>query len=157
MSEISAKPNRRPIRLHPALFDVIDSEAAYRGEKAGTVANRILAEELERVEAVGIEHCVVRDSRRYNDIPESERVGEGWYVLPTKAEIAKHLPSRGIGSISKQVSFYFSDKNLAVLEKIVRMQNIVKTMDSEGEILTIRFAVVGLMLNNKLLSEVDEL
>ena len=35
MNLSAEKPNRRPIRLCSAVYDVIDSEAAYRGEKAG--------------------------------------------------------------------------------------------------------------------------
>ena len=47
------KPIRRPFRLCSAVYDAIDSEAAYRGEKAGTVANRILADELNKVAEIG--------------------------------------------------------------------------------------------------------
>ena len=54
MNLSAEKPNRRPIRLCSAVYDVIDSEAAYRGEKAGTVANRMLADELNKVAEVGI-------------------------------------------------------------------------------------------------------
>ena len=50
MNLSAEKPNRRPIRLCSAVYDAIDSEAAYRGEKAGTIANRILADELDMVQ-----------------------------------------------------------------------------------------------------------
>ena len=46
-----------------------------------------------------------------------------------------------------------SDKHLALLEEIVRLQNIIKTVDLDGKIHTLRFAVVGLFLNNKNISE----
>ena len=54
MNLSAEKPNRRPIRLCSAVYDAIDSEAAYRGEKAGTIANRILADELDKVAKIGM-------------------------------------------------------------------------------------------------------
>ena len=120
MNLSAEKPNRRPIRLCSAVYDAIDSEAAYRGEKAGTIANRILANELDKVAKIGIKHCVVYGSNKYKSMTGTDREGETWYILPAKEEIEKHLPSKSVGGKSKQVSFYLSDKHLALLEEIVR-------------------------------------
>lgn len=156
MNLSAEKPNRRPIRLCSAVYDAIDSEAAYRGEKAGTVANRMLADELNKVAKVGIEYCVVYGSSKYKTITKADREGERWYIIPTKEEIEKHLPSKRMGGMSKQVSFYLSNKHLTLLEEIVRLQNIVKTINMDGEIHTLRFAVMGLLLNNELLCETGD-
>ena len=45
---------------------------------------------------------------------------------------------------------------IVLLEEIVRLQNIIKTVDLDGKIHTLRFAVVGLLLNNKLIRETGD-
>ena len=101
MNLSAEKPNRRPIRLCSAVYDAIDSEAAYRGEKAGTIAIRILADELDKVAKIGIKHCVVYGSNKYRSMTGTDREGEEWYILPAKEEIEKHLPSKSVGGKSK--------------------------------------------------------
>ena len=156
MSVSLAKPFRKPIRLRSTVYNAIDREAAFYGEKAGTVANRIVEEELNKIERVGIDHCIVRGSVAYKAISESDRAEENYYIIPDKEAITKQLPSRGVADTSNQVSFYLSQKQMKLLECIVKIQNIVGTIDSD-KILTLRYAIVGLMLNNEVLSEIEKM
>ena len=53
--------------------------------------------------------------------------------------------------INKQVTFYLTEEQLEILKAVVRIQDIRKSMDC-GEIVTYRFAVLGLLLNNEALN-----
>ena len=84
MNLSAEKPNRRPIRLCSAVYDAIDSEAAYRGEKAGTIANRILADELDKVAKIGIKHCVVYGSNKYRSMRGPTGKGRNGIYFPQR-------------------------------------------------------------------------
>ena len=58
---------------------------------------------------------------------------------------------RGGKPINKQVTFYLTEEQLEILKAVVRIQDIRKSMDC-GEIVTYRFAVLGLLLNNEALN-----
>ena len=88
----------------------------------------------------------------YAAIPEGKR--SSYYVLPESKDIIEYLPEqtgkRGAKPINKQVTFYLMEDQLETLKKIVRIQDIRKSMD-HGQIVTYRFAVLGLLLNNEAL------
>ena len=153
MKESQAKPVRKPIRLRSTIFEYIDKKAAYMGLRTGTLANRILEEELDKVKRAGIDHCVRRGSKAYENLTPEEQAGKNYYVIPAKESIEIHMPNRGEGDGSNQVSFYMTEAQLNLLEDIVRFQNIKGTVDA-GKVLTLRYAVVGLLLNNEVLSKV---
>ena len=108
--------------------------------------------ELNKAASVKPEHCVVFGSEDYAAIPEGKR--SSYYVLPESKDIIEYLPEqtgkRGAKLINKQVTFYLMEDQLETLKKIVRIQDIRKSMD-HGQIVTYRFAVLGLLLNNEAL------
>ena len=108
--------------------------------------------ELNKAASVKPEHCVVFGSEDYAAIPEGKR--SSYYVLPESKDIIEYLPEqtgkRGAKPINKQVTFYLMEDQLETLKKIVRIQDIRKSMD-HGQIVTYRFAVLGLLLNNEAL------
>ena len=75
-------------------------------------------------------------------------------MLPESKDIIEYLPEqtgkRGAKPNQKHVTFYLMEDQLETLKKIVRIQDIRKSMD-HGQIVTYRFAVLGLLLNNEAL------
>lgn len=140
------------IRFRPEIYECFELEAAYQGLRVGTVANQLLISELNKAANAGQEHCVVFGSEEYAAIPERER--SSYYVLPESKKIIEYLPEqtgkRGAKPINKQVTFYLTEDQLETLKKIVQIQDIRKSTD-RGKIITYRFAVLGLLLNNKAL------
>ena len=141
------KKERVLIRFRPEIYECFELEAAYQGLRVGTIANQLLISELNKAASVKPEHCVV-----FGSIPEGKR--SSYYVLPESKDIIEYLPEqtgkRGAKPINKQVTFYLMEDQLETLKKIVRIQDIRKSMD-HGQIVTYRFAVLGLLLNNEAL------
>ena len=52
---------RLRIRLHRKIYDLLEMEALWQDSKIGTLANRILQEELAKLRQVGPDHCVCGD------------------------------------------------------------------------------------------------
>ena len=52
---------RLRIRLHRKIYDLLEMEALWQDSKIGTLANRILQEELAKLRQVGLDHCVCGD------------------------------------------------------------------------------------------------
>ena len=146
------KKERVLIRFRPEIYECFELEAAYQGLRVGTVANQLLISELNKVANAGQEHCVVWGTEEYAAIPEDKR--SRYYVLPDSKTIIEYLPEqtgkRGAKPINKQITFYLTEDQFETLEKIVQIQDIRKSMD-RGKIVTYRFAVLGLLLNNEAL------
>ena len=47
---------RLRIRLHRKIYDLLEMEALWQDSKIGTLANRILQEELAKLRQVGMDH-----------------------------------------------------------------------------------------------------
>ena len=74
---------RLRIRLHRNIYGLLEMEALWQDSKIGTLANRILQEELAKLRQVGLDHCVCGDedaasARRI----EAEKHPESYYMLP---------------------------------------------------------------------------
>ena len=52
---------RLRIRLHRKIYDLLEMEALWQDSKIGTLANRILQEELAKLRQAGLDHCVCGD------------------------------------------------------------------------------------------------
>ena len=141
------------IRFRPEIYECFELEAAYEGLRVGTIANRLLISEIKKVARVGKGHCVVSGSEEDMAIPEGKK--QEYYVLPASRDVIEYLPEqtgkRGGKPINKQVTFYLTEEQLEILKAVVRIQDIRKSMDC-GEIVTYRFAVLGLLLNNEALN-----
>lgn len=126
-------------------------EAAYQGLRVGTIANQLLISELNKAASVEPEHCVVFGSEDYAAIPEGKR--SSYYVLPESKDIIEYLPEqtgkRGAKPINKQVTFYLMEDQLETLKNCPD-SGYSQSMD-HGQIVTYRFAVLGLLLNNEAL------
>lgn len=142
------------IRFQPLIYDNLEYEAAFEGVKLGGIANRLLLEELSKVEKVGINNCFVLDSEEYEKTLPEIRQGREVYILPPKETIAKYLPEKIGRTINRQVSFYLPKQKYDLLTQIVELQDIMGTMDGD-RVSSYRYAVHGLLLNNPLVQKLD--
>ena len=149
---MSEQKRRLLIRFQPAIADYFDYQAAFEGSMLGTVANRLLREELGKIEAVGIENCFVTGSEEYKKAFPTKRKTKGIYMIPPKATIEKYLPQRNGKTINRQVSFILTERELEILEQVVVIQDIMGTMNNRG-ICSFRYAVHGLLLNSPILKK----
>lgn len=143
------------IRFQPMIGDCLEYEAAFEGIRFGTLANRLLREELDKLENIGIENCFIKDTEEYeNALPEIEQ-GRRVYILPSQETISRYIPKKNARTINRQVSFIIYEHDREVLEEIVRLQDIMGTMEY-GEVVSYRYAIHGLLLNNPVIQRLDE-
>ena len=143
------------IRFQPMIGDCLEYEAAFEGIRFGTLANRLLREEMDKLENIGIENCFIKDTEEYeNALPEIEQ-GRRVYILPSQETISRYIPKKNARTINRQVSFIIYEHDREVLEEIVRLQDIMGTMEY-GEVVSYRYAIHGLLLNNPVIQRLDE-
>ena len=143
------------IRFQPMMGDCLEYEAAFEGIRIGTLANRLLREELDKLEDIEIKNCFIKDTEEYeNALPEIEQ-GRRAYILPSQETISRYVPKKNARTINRQVSFLVYERDREVLEEIVRLQDIMGTME-HGEVVSYRYAVHGLLLNNPVIQRLDE-
>ena len=62
------------VRFRPEISECFELQAIYEGLRVGTIANRVLREEIEKVRMAGKGHIITRDSSEFE---EYETAGEG--------------------------------------------------------------------------------
>lgn len=62
------------VRFRPEISECFDLRASYEGLRTGTIANRALRKEIEKVSRVGKGHIIIRDSAESG---KREAAGEG--------------------------------------------------------------------------------
>ena len=127
------------VRFRPEISECFELQAIYEGLRVGTIANRVLREEIEKVRREGKGHIITRDSAEFE---EYETAGEGSdpvYVLPNAKEVIAYMPDQARKRGTK-------DDEIKALNEVVYAQDIRIAMDC-GEIVTYRFAILALLLN----------
>ncbi len=150
------------IRLYIDINEAIDREAAWQGVKIGTLTNRIVREELAKIEAVGLENCLFRGSLAYNArAAEIEKSPEKFYVIPSFDLRERYTPSNGRGiDVGSQVSLYLTDEQVGILHDLAAREMLRGTWkrgdDGAVEVTSYRYILVGLLLNHPILAELTE-
>ena len=62
------------VRFRPEISECFELQAIYEGLRVGTIANRVLREEIEKVRRAGKGHIITRDSAEFE---EYETAGKG--------------------------------------------------------------------------------
>ena len=132
---------RLRIRLHRTIYDLLEMEALWQDSKIGTLANRILQEELARLRQVGLDHCVCGDedaasARRI----EAENHPESYYVLPSFDCREKYMPTHGRGLDTKgQVTLLVTAEQLQLIDALFeRESGCVRGLYSESQGQTVK-------------------
>lgn len=150
------------IRLHIDIQDAIDREAAWQGVKIGTLTNRIVREELAKIEAVGPDNCLICGSREYTQrAAEWQSRPAAFYLLPDFALRERYTPTNGRGIDSgAQVTLYLTPAQVGILHALAAREMLRGTWkrgaDGAVEITSYRYVLVGLLLNHPLLAELTE-
>ena len=142
---------RLRIRLHRKIYDLLEMEALWQDSKIGTLANRILQEELAKLRQVGLDHCVCGDedaasARRI----EAEKHPESYYMLPSFDCREKYMPTHGRGLDTKgQVTLLVTAEQLQLIDALFdRESGCVRGLYSESQGQTVksyRYQIVGLL------------
>ena len=133
---------RLRIRLHRKIYDLLEMEALWQDSKIGTLANRILQEELAKLR-------------------QAEKHPESYYVLPSFDCREKYMPTHGRGLDTKgQVTLLVTAEQLQLIDALFdRESGCVRGLYSESQGQTVksyRYQIVGLLLHNPLLQELQK-
>ena len=138
-----AKEVKINLRLSMRVREVLNDEAEVEDTRIGTVANRLLQEELGRMMAVGSDRCVMKDTKEYRALMPHL---EASYVLPTELEINRHITTRLDDKNYPQVSLYFTKEQAEVMDGLVKKQRIRGTLYYDGSVKYYRYVIVGMLL-----------
>ena len=121
-----------------------------------------MQEELAKLRQVGLDHCVCGDedaasARRI----EAEEHPESYYMLPSFDCREKYMPTHGRGLDTKgQVTLLVTAEQLQLIDALFdRESGCVRGLYSESQGQTVksyRYQIVGLLLHNPLLQELQK-
>lgn len=146
-----------PVRFRSDFAEMLEIRAWYEGSRLGTLANRLIKIELQKVSRVGEKYIVSKGSAEYDELIATGGMDESYYLLPEIDEIASFMPAnegrRGTKLMkNKQVSLYLTEDEVSQLNRVVYAQDVFGTYDGE-KILSYRYAIHGLLLNTELLKK----
>lgn len=141
------------LRFGMRIRELLEDEAAVEDIRIGTLTNRLLQEELEKVLTAGADHCIVIDSKEYRaaetDIQANRK---SYYLFPTMKTIDRFIETQLDDKHYPQISLYFTPAQVDVMKELVQKQRIPTTIRS-GEVKSYRYVVAGMLLNHPLCSE----
>ena len=125
-----------PVRFRSDFAEMLEIRAWYEGSRLGTLTNRLIRNELQKVSRVGEKYIISKGSAEYDELVATEGLDESYYLLPEIDEIISFMPTnggrRGTKLMkNKQVSLYLSDDEVNQLNKVVYAQDVFGTYDSE--------------------------
>lgn len=150
---MSSSKVRVRIRLHLMIQEVLEREAAWEGVRLGTLVNQILQKQFDEIQRVGISNCRFADA-------EPDVNTEEYYIIPSSDERRQYMPTNGRGQdAGAQVSLFMSaeqfDCLLYLAEQEMRQGTWRRGKDGNVEITSVRYIVVGLLLNSPQLKELS--
>lgn len=143
------------VRFRSDFAEILEVRAWYEGSRLGTLTNRLVRSELQKVSRVGEKYIISKGSAEYDELVATGGLDESYYLLPEIDEIISFMPTnegrRGTKlTKNKQVSLYLTEDEVSQLNRVVYAQDVFGTYDSE-KILSYRYAIHGLLLNTELL------
>lgn len=153
--------HRVRIRLHHKIYDALELEALWQDRKIGTLANRIMQEEFAQLKKAWPEYCICGcDEEKSARRREAEQHPERYYIFPSLDCREKYMPSHGRGLETKgQVTLMVTDEQLEMLDALFEKESdYVRGVYSESMGKTVksyRYQIIGMMLHNPLLQELQ--
>ena len=142
------------LRVGLKIRDILEGEAAVEDVRIGTLANRVLREELEKVLSIGSNNCLIIGSRDYGESQSKiQENRSNYYLFPTIKTTSSFIATQLDNKNYPQISFYFTPKEIEVMQELVRKQRIPYTIRDDGSIKSYRYVVAGMLLNNPLFDE----
>ena len=144
------------MRLSLRLRNILECEAAVEDVRVGTVVNRLLQEEIDKMILVGADRCLMFGTREYraaeSDVKEYPAL---YYILPSEQTIQKYIGTRLDDSKYPQMSLYFTEEQHELLQALVKKQRIPTTVQN-GMVKSFRYVIVGMLLNNRLFDRLEK-
>lgn len=81
------------VRFRPEIFECFEMRSDYEGTKAGTVANRLLKDEIEKVSRVGERHIVIQNSDEFMSLSKTQGIDDTYYILPDADTVIANMPN----------------------------------------------------------------
>ncbi|WP_455500898.1 hypothetical protein [Gemmiger sp.] len=136
------------MRVGQRLREVLEGRAAVEDIRVGTLTNRLLQEELDKVLAVGVEHCVVEGEEEYEKHREEiAQHRERYYIFPSDAAVDDNMSTKEDNTVFPQISLYFTKEQYEIMSEIVLRRGAWKTVQN-GRVKSYRYVIVGMLLNN---------
>ena len=153
---------RLRIRLHHKIYEALELEAVWQDSRIGTQANRIMQEEFARLQAVAPD-CILcgADEGDAEKLRAAAAHPEQYYVFPSLDCREKYMPTHGRGLDTKgQVTLLVTAEQLQLIDALFdRESGCVRGLYSESQGQTVksyRYQIVGLLLHNPLLQELQK-
>uniref|UniRef100_UPI004027A6E9 hypothetical protein n=1 Tax=Gemmiger formicilis TaxID=745368 RepID=UPI004027A6E9 len=147
MKEEKVKVN---LRVGLLIRETLVDEAAVEDIRVGTLANRLLQSEMDKVMKVGADNCLIMNSREYlASEAEIEQNRAAYYLFPETKVVSRFIATQLDDKIYPQISFYFLKEQMDALEKLVRKQRIPQTIRN-GAVHSYRYVIAGMLLNHPL-------
>ena len=145
MKEEKVKIN---MRVGQRLREVLEGRAAVEDIRVGTVANRLLQEELAKVHAAGIAHCVVQGEEEYEDsYPDIVKHRDSYYIFPTDKAVDDNMATKEDNTVFPQISLYFTKEQQELMQELVLKRGTWNTVRN-GRVRSYRYVIVGMLLNS---------
>ena len=105
MKEEKVKVN---LRVGLLIRETLVDEAAVEDIRVGTLANRLLQSEMDKVMKVGADNCLIMNSREYlASEAEIEQNRAAYYLFPETKVVSRFIATQLDDKIYPQISFYF--------------------------------------------------
>ena len=136
------------MRVGQRLREILEGRAAVEDIRVGTLTNRLLQEELAKVLAAGVDHCVVEGEDEYEKCStDIEKHREQYYIFPSDAAVDDNMSTKEDNTVFPQISLYFTKEQYEAMNDIVLKRGAWKTVQN-GRVKSYRSVIVGMLLNN---------
>lgn len=78
------------VRFRSDFAEILEVRAWYEGSRLGTLTNRLIRSELQKVSRVGEKYIISKGSAEYDELVATGGLDESYYLLP---EIDESYPS----------------------------------------------------------------
>lgn len=87
---MNSKKSTISVRFRSDFAEILEDRAWYEGSRLGTLTNRLVRSELQKVSRVGEKYIISKGSAEYDELVATGGLDESYYLLP---EIDESYPS----------------------------------------------------------------
>ena len=81
------------VRFRSDFAEILEVRAWYEGSRLGTLTNRLVRSELQKVSRVGEKYIISKGSAEYDELVATGGLDESYYLLPEIDEIISFMPT----------------------------------------------------------------
>lgn len=97
---------------------------------------------------VGADNCVMADTKEYHEkVSAITASRDTFYIFPPLKDIEAYIGTSLDDKQYPQVSLYFTNAQIELMQEIAKKQRIATTIES-GRVKSYRYIVMGMLLNN---------